>query len=251
MHRTDPLLLLPDWPRPAGVRAAITTRRGGWSQGPYDSFNLGDHVGDDTFAVQQNRALLSRILDLPAAPRWLRQVHGTNIVTFGTEDRDWQPADGAVSFAPAVVLAVLSADCLPVLAVSADGQRLGAFHAGWRGLAAGILEQGIAALGVAAEQILVYLGPAIGPDAFVVGGEVRACFLAADPDASWAFRPGYGDRYYADLYALARMRLARLGVTRIYGGNYCTVRDESLFFSHRRDGVCGRMASLIWREATS
>ncbi|WP_414040897.1 peptidoglycan editing factor PgeF [Acidithiobacillus sp. M4-SHS-6] len=240
---------IPDWPLPKGVRSAFTLRHGGYSSGPYDSFNLGDHVGDDPEAVAKNRQHLGELLNLPGEPQWLRQVHGTEILQIPTDSPVCSDAaaDGAVTHVAGPVLAVLTADCLPVLACSRDGRHLGAFHAGWRGLLAGILEKGVAALGVPGKEVLIYLGPAIGPEAFAVGPELRAAFLAEDPTAASAFRQGQGDRWWADIYQLARQRLQRVAVTAIYGGDRCTFSDGD-FFSYRRDGVTGRMASLLWRE---
>jgi len=244
-----PSVLIPDWPLPAGVHSAITRRNGGCSEGPYHSFNLADHVGDAAQAVVKNREHLRALLKLPQEPQWLRQVHGTELLQIPVaQDLSALPeADGAVTHLAGQVLAVLTADCLPVLACSRDGQHLGAFHAGWRGLLAGILEKGVAALAVPGKEVLIYLGPAIGPDAFEVGPELRAAFVAEDPQAVSAFRAGLGDRWLADIYQLARQRLYRVGVTAIYGGGLCTFSDSE-FFSYRRDAVTGRMASLIWRE---
>ena len=260
---TEADFLFPDWDRPVAVRAAVSLRTGGVSSAPFASFNLGDHVGDNPERVARNRAQLQDCLALPGAPRWLHQVHGAHIVDASVAPaREWSPpeADGAVCTGPGIVLAILSADCLPVLACSRDGRRIGAFHAGWRGLLAGVLERGIAAMGVAAREILVYLGPAIGPQRYVVGAEVRAAFLAQDPGAGAFFRavedmpaadahavPDKG-RFLADLPGLARHRLRALGVTSVTPSGLCTATDAARFFSHRRDGQTGRMASLIWRE---
>jgi YfiH family protein len=243
-------ILVPDLALPKGVRMAVSTRQGGVSQEPWQSLNLGDHVGDQPAAVAANRQRLQAALHLPAEPLWLQQVHGTQVAAWEScRGKDMPPAaDGAVAHTPGAVLAVLTADCLPVLACSQDGQVIAALHAGWRGLAAGILEAGIAAMQVEPAQILVYLGPAIGPAAFEVGPEVRECFVAHDVAAQEAFRPGTGDRYWADIYALARLRLQRLGVGAVHGGEHCTVTEADRFFSYRRDGCTGRMASLIWRE---
>ncbi|WP_308387699.1 peptidoglycan editing factor PgeF [Acidithiobacillus sp. AMEEHan] len=242
--------IFPDLPLPDGVHIAISTRQGGVSQGPWQSLNLGDHVGDDPAAVATNRQRLRSTLDLPAEPLWLRQVHGTQIVSWEacSGASMASEADGAIARTAGAVLAVLTADCLPVLACSRDGQAIMALHAGWRGLAAGILEAGITALQVEPAEILVYLGPAIGPGAFEVGPELRQCFVSQDPGSDAAFRAGEGDRYWADIYALARRRLRHLGVREIFGGEYCTVTEAERFFSYRRDGCTGRMASLIWRE---
>ncbi len=244
-------LVTPDWPAPAGVRAASTTRQGGVSRAPWDSLNLALHVGDDPGAVAQNRARLAAALDLPAAPRWLEQVHGTTVCGEGAPDG---PADAAVSRRAGEICAVLTADCLPVLFCHRGGRCVAAAHAGWRGLAAGVLENTVAAMACPPGEILAWLGPAIGPAAFVVGGEVREAFLAA-PGADGgavaaAFRPAEPDdggaRWFADLYALARERLARAGVGAVHGGGACTWHDRTRFFSYRRDGRTGRMASLIW-----
>ncbi|MEY2342581.1 peptidoglycan editing factor PgeF [Acidithiobacillus sp. IBUN Pt1247-S3] len=245
----EPQFLALDWPFPAGVHAAFSTRQGGSSQTPWESFNLADHVGDAPDAVAANRRLLRNRLALPNEPLWLQQVHGIDIAHWEAESTPLVPpkADAALACNPGATLAILTADCLPVLAASRDGRVIAALHAGWRGLAAGILEAGMRAMQVAPEEILLYLGPAIGAQRYEVGAEVRAAFLAHSPQAELAFRP-HGGRYLADLYLLARQRLAALGVTAIYGGEHCTYTEEKLFFSYRRDGQCGRMASLIWRE---
>ncbi|MHB1202357.1 MAG: peptidoglycan editing factor PgeF [Acidithiobacillus sp.] len=248
---TEPTLIVPDWPAPPGVRAAITLRAGGTSTGPYASFNLGEHVGDDARRVAENRARLEQRLALPRAPAWLTQVHGTRVVEIhGPDDRGLREADGAVTGQCGVVLAVLTADCLPVLACHRDGERIGVFHAGWRGLLGGILEAGMAALEASPDEVLIYLGPAIGPARFEVGPELRAAFVVHDPAARDCFHPGPDGRWLADIYALARQRLARAGVpaAAISGGGYCTVTETEHFFSYRRDGRSGRMATVIWRE---
>lgn len=242
---SDNALILPDWPAPARVRALCTTRRGGVSAAPFDTFNLADHVGDDPAHVRENRARLAVQAALPSAPKWLRQVHGTRVVDAARADDG--EADGSVAHKPGVVCAVLTADCLPVLLCDDSGTRVAALHAGWRGLASGIVEAGVAALGAPPASLLAWLGPAIGPAAFEVGVEVRAAFLEGDVQTATAFLP-HGDRYLADIYALARHRLARAGVTRVYGGGACTVSDPAAFYSYRRDGRCGRMASLIWLD---
>lgn len=250
-HRSGdvPPYIGPHWPAPAGVGAATTTRGRGCSRPPYHHANLALDVGDNPEAVRANRARLVQRLDLPEAPRWLRQVHGIQVVDADTAA---QPvaADACVSTRPGRVCAVLTADCLPVLLCDRAGTRIGVAHAGWRGLAGGILEATTAALECAPETLLAWLGPAIGPEAYEVGDEVRAAFLAADPAAETAFQPSPRGRWLADLYRLARQRLARAGVEAVYGGGYCTHRDTQWFFSHRRDGGCtGRMATLIWLEA--
>lgn len=238
-------LIRPDWPAPARVRAWSTTRSGGESAGPFASLNLGDHVGDDPDSVARNRVRVLDRLGLPAEPLWLRQVHGCEVAEAGADPRGCT-ADAAVARAPGQVCAVLTADCLPLLLCDRAGLSVAAVHAGWRGLAAGVVEQAVGALGADPGQVLAWLGPAIGPDAFEVGVEVRDLFLAADPGASEAFRPGAGGRWLADLGVLAVRRLGRIGVRAVSGGGLCTYSDPRRFFSYRRDGVTGRMASLIW-----
>lgn len=235
-------LIVPDWPAPATVHALQTGRGGGVSQPPWASLNLGDHVGDAPADVAANRARLRAVL--PAEPCWLRQVHGTLAVDAAVAAKTSE-ADAAFSRTPGVVCAVMTADCLPVLFCDRDGSVVAAAHAGWRGLLAGVLENTLAAMAVAPGEVMAWLGPAIGPRNFEVGGEVRAAFLARDPGCADAFVP-HGERWLADLYALARRRLKAAGVVAIYGGERCTVAEPGHFFSYRRDGVTGRMASLIW-----
>lgn len=239
--------LFADWPAPPGVRAVTSLRHGGVSRAPYDSFNLAEHVGDDAQAVASNRLRLERDLKLPAPPLWLSQVHGTRVVD-ARHARPGERADGAVARRPGQVISVMTADCLPVLLCDSAGTRVAALHAGWRGLAAGILEAGIAALAEPGVDVLAWLGPAIGPRAFEVGAEVRTAFLEQDPGAADAFAVYHGDRWLADLYALARRRLQAAGVAQVYGGGRCTYTEKEAFFSYRRDRTCGRMASLIWIE---
>ncbi len=241
--------ILPDWPAPPGVKAVSTTRLGGVSHPPFASFNLATHVGDDPDAVAVNRARLVECRALPSEPGWLEQVHATRVVEL-TERSDGAPprADAAFTRAPGVVCAVMTADCLPVLFCDARGTRVAAAHAGWRGLAAGVLESTVAALG-GPGSLLAWLGPAIGPSAFEVGEEVREVFVDADGAAAAAFTAaGSPCKYFADIYRLARLRLQRAGVNRIFGGGACTYHDANRFFSFRRDGATGRMASLVWRE---
>lgn len=240
--------IVPQWPAPARVRAIVTTRNGGVSQGRYASLNLATHVGDDPGAVAANRALLrSR---LPAEPVWLEQVHGTNIVMAESSlgERCLPPvADGAWTRQPGVVCAVMTADCLPVLFCDDAGSVVAAAHAGWRGLCAGILERTVEAMRVAPARIQAWLGPAIGPGAFEVGAEVRSAFLQHDAGAAAAFVAGKEPgKWLADLYLLAKIRLAGAGVIDVFGGGFCTYTDAQRFYSYRRDGVTGRMASLIW-----
>jgi YfiH family protein len=235
--------LLPDWPAPANVRALVTTRAGGDSVGPYASFNLATHVGDDPAAVAANRRRLRR--HLPAEPAWLDQVHGTVCVAAEAGGLP-ATADASVSFAPGRVCAVLTADCLPVLFCDERGAAVAAAHAGWRGLAAGVLEATVAAMGLPASRLLAWLGPAIGPAAFEVGDEVRAAFVGPDPATATAFVAHGEGKWLCDLYRLARRRLALAGVDRVHGGGLCTHGDPDRFYSYRRDGVTGRMASLVW-----
>ncbi len=247
----DPGFLFAQWPVPASVRAVATTRLApGFSAPPYARCNLGLRSGDGRDAVVANRQAVADALALPSAPAWLNQVHGTTAVTFSGADGDADDepcADAAVTRIPGVVLAVLSADCLPVLLATDDGSVVAAAHAGWRGLAAGVIESTVATMAVAPARLCAWLGPAIGPDAFEVGDEVRAVFVEADPAASDAFRAGRPGHWYCDLYALARQRLHRLGIERVAGGGLSTFDDAGRFHSHRRDGAAsGRQASLIW-----
>ncbi len=235
--------IVPDWPAPAGVRALSTTRRGGVSVPPWQGFNLGDHVGDDPLAVAANRAALRR--DLPAEPVWLSQVHGTRCVDAATA-RPGAQADAGFTRQRGVVCAVLTADCLPVLLCDEKATVVGIAHAGWRGLAAGVIETTVAAMGEPGGRLMAWLGPAIGAQAFEVGGEVRELFLAGDAAAADAFAAGAGGKWMCDIYRLARRRLHALGIYRIAGADFCTANDPQRFFSYRRDGVTGRMASLIW-----
>jgi YfiH family protein len=239
--------LVPDWPAPASVRAVTTTRQGGVSQGCYASMNPADHVDDDPVAVMANRKYLQQVLDLPGQPVWLQQVHGTTVVNAATAGTS-PAADAAYSLEAGVVCAVLTADCLPVLLSDTAGQCVAAIHAGWRGLVAGVIEQAARATGRPGNTLLAWLGPAIGPSAFQVGEEVRDSFMAHDQAAAGAFRQGTDGRWFADLYQLARQRLVDCGVTAVYGGKYCSFTDPERFYSYRRDGVTGRMATLIWLE---
>lgn len=236
--------LRPEWPAPAAVRALSTTRNGGLSRGCWASLNLGEGCGDDPASVAGNRRLLRR--QLPAAPVWLRQVHGRRVVDLNAAG-DAPEADAAVSHSPGRVCAVLTADCLPVLFCNRRGSRVAAAHAGWRGLAAGVLEATVTALGEPADELLAWLGPAIGPAAYPVGGEVRDALLRRNAATAEAFEPR-GDRWHADLYALARRLLAAAGVRSVYGGGWCTYSEPERFYSYRRDGRTGRMASLVWLE---
>ncbi|WP_263140348.1 peptidoglycan editing factor PgeF [Pseudomonas sp. RIT-PI-AD] len=234
--------LIPDWPAPERVRACVTTRFGGISQAPFDTFNLGDHVDDLPRAVAHNRGRL--VETWGCRPAWLRQVHGVRVVE--ADPAQVEEADASWSATPGVASAILTADCLPVLFCDRQATRVAAAHAGWRGLAAGVLENTLAALASAPEDVMAWLGPAIGPLAFEVGPEVREAFLAAHPQSAEAFRPSANPgRFMADLYQLARIRLRACGVTAVYGGGLCTF-DDPRFYSYRRAARTGRFASLIW-----
>lgn len=235
-------LLLPDWPAPARVRSCITTRAGGVSLAPFDTFNLGSHVDDQAQAVAENRRRLN--LELGCQPAWLQQVHGIEVVE--ANPRQVVEADASWTATVGIASAVLTADCLPVLFCDRVATRVAAAHAGWRGLVGGVLEATVGALALPAEQLLVWLGPAIGPQSFEVGAEVRAAFLAEHTQAGAAFVPSQNSgRFMADIYQLARIRLAACGVTAVYGGGGCTFSD-SRFYSYRRASQTGRFASLIW-----
>lgn len=241
-------LIRPNWPAPARVRAAASTRTGGVSTGLYASLNLGDHVGDDAAAVAANRARLRAALSLPGEPLWLRQVHGARVAE-AASDGIGAEADAMIATAPGQVCAVLTADCLPVLFCDPQGTCVAAAHGGWRGLAGGVLEATVAAfarVGVAPKGLLAWIGPAIGASAYEVGDEVRAALVERDPAAAAGFAANARGRWQLDLVAIARMRLAAAGVERVYGGDLCTFSDPARFFSHRRDGQCGRQATLIW-----
>ncbi len=237
--------LTPDWPAPANVLAVATTRHGGVSEGRFGTLNLAMHVGDAPAAVSENRRRLRESLSLPHEPGWLSQVHGNTVIDLADAGADPPEADASISHDVGRACVVMTADCLPVLFAAADGQSVGAAHAGWRGLLGGVLENTVLALGTPPEGLMAWLGPAISPAAFEVGGEVREAFMAADPDAAAHFEPNSRGRYQADLYALARQRLARAGVTAVYAGGLCTFGDPDRFFSYRRDGQCGRMATLV------
>ena len=245
---------VPDWPAPPRVRALSTLRRGGVSVAPYTALNLAGHVGDAPLAVAANRKSLRAAAALPAEPHWLTQVHGTRVLDLDAPAHDSQaagePADACTARQSGRVCAILTADCLAVLLASETGDRVGAAHAGWRGLAGGIIEATVAAMGGMPAGLLAWLGPAIGPGHFEVGAEVREEMLAQDPHAVAAFAPNHRGRFMADLPLLARRRLARAGVERVYGGHECTYSRADQYFSHRRDGRTGRQASLIWLEDT-
>ena len=238
-------MIYPDWPAPANVFAVVTTRKGGVSRAPYQELNLADHVGDDPVSVANNRVLINQILTLPAEPAWLRQVHGDQVIDAAVPASN-RSADAGFSRTAAVVCAVLTADCLPVLICNRQGDRVAAAHAGWRGLAAGVLEATVGAMDADPKQLLAWLGPAIGPGAFEVGDEVREVFVDRHPRTAEAFSRQDTGRWLADIYQLARIRLASAGVTAVYGGGFCTFTESRLFYSYRRENTTGRMASLIW-----
>lgn len=246
-----------DWPAPPGVHALVTLRHGaGVSAPPFDDFNLGNRSspeGDAPEAVATNRAQLQALADLPSAPHWLRQVHGTGVLRFeappvGQGPEHESTADAAVTATPGVVLAILTADCLPVVFAADDGREIGAAHAGWRGLADGVLERTVGAMRTPPSRLLAWLGPAAGPQAYEIGEDVHAAFVSRDPAAEAAFtatRPGH---WRVDLYALARQRLIAAGLVAkaIHGGTHCTISEPASFFSHRRDRRSGRLATLAW-----
>jgi len=237
-------LITPDWPAPANVKALQTTRQGGVSMGVYASLNLGDHVKDNPQHVAANRQLLSAYL--PSEPVWLSQVHGVRVIDAALSSC-LESADASVATRKQVVCVTMTADCLPVLLCDHAGTVVAAVHAGWRSLCDGVIEATVAAMPVPADQLMAWLGPAIGPEAFEVGSEVRAQFMAKDAQAESAFK-AKDDKWLGDLYTIARQRLQRLGVTQVYGGGHCTFSESETFFSFRRDGDTGRMGSFIWLE---
>ena len=243
-------VIVPDWPAPPAVRAAFTLRMGGVSAAPFDSLNVGAHAGDAGAAVTENRRRVRAQLRLPAEPLWLEQVHGIEVADLdaacGRASVPHPRADAAIARRAGSVCAMQVADCMPVLFAARDGCAVAAAHAGWRGLAAGVLEATLARLAVAPAGLIAWLGPAIGPAHFEVGGEVRAAFLAHDAAAAAAFTANTRGRWQCDLNALARRRLSAAGVTAVFGGGWCTYSDPLRFFSYRRAGRCGRMAALIW-----
>lgn len=236
----------PDWPA-VSVKAFTTTRQGGVSQPPYDSLNLGDHVGDTALSVEKNRDILNRQAQLPESPRWLKQTHSTTVIN----SDDWlsgAEADAIISTTEKHVCSILTADCLPILLCNRQGNAVAAIHAGWRGLANGIIEQTVARFPAKTEDMMVWFGPAIGPNSFEVGEDVFSAFTAHSPQSKTAFRQVDSRHYLADLYLLATFRLQNLGINAIYGGNFCTKMQQEHFFSYRRDHDTGRMATIIWIE---
>lgn len=241
-----PPFIEPDWPAPARVKALSTTRQGGVSSAPFDSLNLGHHVGDDPAAVTANRAALLDTLPPGTKIQWLEQVHGTDVIQATGAD-SYPKADASICRQPGIACAIMTADCLPVLLCNRAGTTVAAAHAGWRGLLNGILEATIATMGEPPGELLAWLGPAIGPNAFEVGPEVQAAFTAhaAASDSCFLASPNRDGHFLADIYSLARQRLTSAGVSAVYGGAECTLTDAPRFFSYRRDGQTGRMATLI------
>ena len=236
-------LVIPDWPAPAGVQAFTTTRAGGYSKSPFNGLNLGARCGDDPLSVAKNRKeLLSR---LPAEPAWLQQVHGTRVIHYSQAVAEESEADGLISSSPGQVCAVLTADCLPVLFCNRSGSQVAAVHAGWRGLAQGVLQSALNKMNETPREIIAWLGPAIGPEKYEVGDEVRKAFHPAHE----IHIVKQGNRWLLDLAGVAREVLSEAGITAIYGGHFCTFSDRDRFFSYRRDGISGRMASVIWLGA--
>ncbi|MFS1537835.1 MAG: purine nucleoside phosphorylase YfiH [Candidatus Phlomobacter fragariae] len=239
-------LIYPDWPQPETVMAFSTTRIGGNSLAPYDSFNLGLHVGDQLRLVEQNRNSLMKIAQLPTQPCWLNQIHGTRIIDLAKENNGNLQADAAYSCERGSVCVVMTADCLPVLLCNEQGTEIAAVHAGWRGLCDGILEKAIKQFKSPVSSIMAWLGPAIGAEKFEVDSELRSAFIEHDAELAQGFKAYDNGKYLSDIYLLARLKLSAVGVQNVYGGTYCTVSEPTCFFSYRRDGVTGRMASLIW-----
>ncbi len=250
-------ILRADWPAPKNIHAFTTMRHGlGFSRAPFNEFNLGNRysqLGDEPNTVEKNRELLFREFALPGWPHWLKQVHGTDVLRVDTaptitgDFRSDEPvADASVTSQKNIVLSILTADCLPVLFCNQEGSEVAAAHAGWRGLAAGVLENTARAMNSRSENIMVWLGPAAGPQAYEIGVEVRDAFIGQDAKAEVAFTATRSNHWRVDLYCLARMRLQSIGVTKIFGGEYCSISEPDKFFSHRRDKITGRMASIIW-----
>jgi len=235
-----------DWPAPDTVVAGTTIRVGGASTGVFESLNLGAHVGDDPAAVAENRSRFVTMRDLPGEPDWLTQVHGTAVRVAGEPSA--AEADAAIARHPAAVVAVLTADCLPILLCARSGDEIAAIHGGWRGLAAGVITSTLSRMATAPDALMAWLGPAISQSAFEVGDEVRQVFVDLVAAAGECFESNEQGRWQADLYGLARLQLRMAGVGAVYGGEYCTHGDSSRFFSYRRDGECGRMASFVCRK---
>lgn len=242
--------ILPQWAAPPGVHAAFTLRTGGVSAAPFNSLNLAAHVGDDPMRVAENRRRVVQVLALPSSPAWLQQVHGVAVLDLDQSAASpGSPADAAFTRACGRVCAIMVADCLPVLFAARDGSVIGAAHAGWRGLAAGVLEATVCAMAVPARELVAWLGPSIGPRHFEVGEEVRSAFLGEDAASAAAFRPGRAGRWWCDLPQLAQRRLSACGLDFVAADGSCTFSDRARFFSYRRDGQCGRMAAFVWKSA--
>jgi len=240
--------IVPDWPVPARVKSISTTRLHGFSTDVYASNNLGLHVGDDAAIVQANRQKLRSDAELPSAPLWMNQIH-SNKVVYASDIKNVVDADASFTDNAGQICVVMTADCLPVLFVNESATKVAAAHAGWRGLLDGILENTVEKLAQNGERIFAWLGPAIGPTAFEVGDDVFSAFVERDVCSESAFqRRDDSDKWLANIYQLASMRLKATGVVDIYGGEYCTYSDQQRFYSYRRDGACGRMASLIWLD---
>ena len=235
--------IIPDWPAPSNVLALQTTRAGGNSKGPYHGLNLGDHVGDDPLVVAANRQLLTDFV--PTEPVWMRQVHGIKVIDAAMASC-LPEADAAFARVPDTVCCVMTADCLPILLCNVEGSAVAAVHAGWRGLQQGVIEAAVTSMPAAAPNLMAWLGPAIGSQAFEVGDDVRDSFIKADRTSTQAFTARENGKWLADIYLLARLRLQAMGVERIYGGDFCTSTNEQRFYSYRRDRVTGRMATMIW-----
>lgn len=250
----NPSWIIPDWPVPPQVKTLISCRQGGVSEGVYSSLNMGLHVGDVVSAVHENRMILeTQAANMsqsgkPPAIIWTEQVHGIQVVEALMPSIEPPVADAAFTDKPGLACVVMTADCLPVFFCDEMGSKVAVAHAGWRGLLGGILEETIRAMRVPTNRLLAYLGPAIGPGAFEIGSEVRSAFVEADPTTAAAFRTAREEKWLADIYHLARLRLFKHGIERIHGGNFCTVTEKNRFFSYRRDGVTGRMASMIWLD---
>lgn len=250
---SDNYILRPSWSAPGAVQAMCTTRKGGVSEAPWSSLNLGDHVGDSPESVAENRQRLARFTGLEVDRiGWLNQVHGARVVELTPDNAQQVPeADASFTRSPGLGCVILTADCLPVVIADSDGTVVGAAHAGWRSLSGGVLENLVSAMAVEPDKLSAWLGPAIGPDSFEVGPEVREAFVQHSPEAVKAFgtkgaRPGH---FMADLYSLATLRLNQVGVSSVAGGSLCTVQDREWFFSYRRDGQTGRMATLVWLKS--
>lgn len=238
--------IIPDWPVPSQIKAVSSTRLGGLSRAPYDGLNLGTHVGDNKKTVEHNRLLLQKKAHMPSAPIWLNQTHSTQVVECNTPTDRILDADGLFTSTTNVVCSAMTADCLPVLLTNVQGTQVAAVHAGWRGLADGIVENAVKRFD---GEVIAWLGPAIGPSAFEVGKDVLEAFVAFDSNAHDAFLAKEQGKWYANMVLLATQRLNAVGVKHVYGGQYCTYSDRERFYSYRRDGVTGRLASFIWIEA--